>query len=107
MQEKASTLPPGWLATTGDEAVALLAELKRELSSTHPLHGLDIEATARASYSDDVLFKRLDMQDAWYVVHLTWERDRETTPSFPTVDYEGSFVDFVSWAHFFDPDSLE
>jgi hypothetical protein len=55
------------------------AELSREVSRGHALHGLRTRAVARAEHCDDVAF---EVEGAGlFVVHLTWRP--ETDPRWP------------------------
>ncbi|HYE47337.1 MAG TPA: hypothetical protein VEA44_16350 [Caulobacter sp.] len=71
-----------------DEQQGLEAELLRELSSDHVLHGHRITALARRWRRDDVLFRLDDGRFAQ--VHLTWRYEsRSNWPSteiYPTFD---------------------
>lgn len=87
-----------------DESEKLLAELHRELPTSHLLSGVHATAIGRRQDCDDVAFA-LD-SDRIAVVHLTWARKRETDPSVPwTVVYESAVAfslsvaeDHAEWA---------
>lgn len=70
-----------WTQVTGEVAVALESELKRELPSGHALEGRAVRAVARRGDRDDVAYE-LDGHQLC-VVHLTYqvETDRRW-PSF-------------------------
>ena len=67
-----------WEQLPPDRAAALEAELQRELSPGHPLHGVTLSALACSHRADDVLF-RLD-DDRVADVHLTLSRKTERPP---------------------------
>ena len=72
------------------ERTALLVELRRELDSTHPLHGLVATPIGRRQDNDDVLFSLADGRVG--VVHLTWAGKPDTSPFPLTVLYESAAV---------------
>lgn len=59
----------------GARALQLSAELKREVSAQHPLHGLDAKALAVRIDRDDVLFWIERDSDPLAVVHLSWKHE--------------------------------
>lgn len=61
-----------------DEAEQLRAELLRELSPGHKLHGLDPRVIARAIPQDDVVVETAAGDVA--LVHLTWTGKAESPP---------------------------
>jgi hypothetical protein len=72
-----------WVAVAPDRATAFEAEIQRELSAEHPLHGVTLSALACSHRADDVLFR---MDDGRVVdVHLTWSR-RTESPPWPSHD---------------------
>ena len=70
-----------WVAVA--DGGALVAELKRELTSGHVLRGQAVRAVARRVDDDDVLFAVGDPPSMLAVVHLTWSGRREPKPEFP------------------------
>ena len=84
-------LPAGWLELDADESASLRAELLRELPASHELKGLALEAVARRSGQDDVLF-RSDTGGV-FCVHLTWSV--ESDPEWPWTESYRDLDDFV------------
>lgn len=72
------------------ERAALLAELRRELDSTHPLYHVVVTPIGRRRDNDDVLFFLVDGRVG--VVHLTWSGKADTAPFPLTVLYESAAV---------------
>jgi hypothetical protein len=68
------------------------AELARELSPEHPLHGEKVTAVAARSDRDDVLFEVAGHGVA--VVHLTWSGCPERSPEWPTTRWFASLDDW-------------
>jgi hypothetical protein len=69
--------PPEWQQVVDRaEQAELAAELGRETSLGHDLHGLTVRAIARNQGSDDVLFFLPD--DRVADVHLTWSHETGT-----------------------------
>jgi hypothetical protein len=64
-------------------AAELEAELRREVSEGHPLHGYSPSAVARRSDCDDVLFRLDGLEPRYAVVHLTWRGEPEPTNHWP------------------------
>ena len=58
---------------------AMVAELERELSRDHPLHGLAVSPVAKCGHCDDVAYQLTD--GTFVLVHLTWTRKEERSPS--------------------------
>ena len=71
-------LEPWYPIDREEERGALLAELQREIDSTHSLRGLAAAAVARRRDNDDVLFALADGRLA--VVHLTWRGGQDRSP---------------------------
>jgi hypothetical protein len=83
--------PSGWRALGEGEAAATFeAELRRELSSDHALHGLPASLLARRDDRDDFLFSLNDARVAQ--VHLTWRQ--EHTGEWPKARI---FRDLLEW----------
>jgi hypothetical protein len=85
-------LPRGWVAVSPEHASKLEAELRRELTRSHPLRGLDLRAIARRDGRDDVLFRAPGTDLTVYAVHLTW--NVETDPTWPHTIRYASLDDF-------------
>jgi hypothetical protein len=77
-------LPSHWRDVSGTPEVGdgLAAELGRELSVGHVLAGRHTTVLARCDMCDDVLIPVAD--DAYAVVHLTWQRGSH--PNWPSVE---------------------
>ena len=54
--------------------VALLSELKKELSVSHNLYNVDLVVLAKCEANDDVLFTD---GSSYYIIHLTWSGKTE------------------------------
>ena len=52
--------------------------LRSEVDKGHELHGVEVTAIARSTYTDDVLYQLEDGRVA--EVHLTWSGHRERPP---------------------------
>ena len=77
-----ATWPTPWREVTDpEEALRLVAELRREVPEGHAMHGRAAYAFARREDCDDVLYAFED--GAVAQVHLTWSG--ETNPWFPQV----------------------
>jgi len=76
-----------WEQLPPDRAAAFEAELQRELSPGHPLHGVTLAALACSHRADDVLFRLDDERVA--DVHLTLSRKTERPP-WPSHDIYAS-----------------
>ncbi len=70
----------------GEEAERLRAELLREVSPDHPLHGLDLRVIARGIPQDEVLVETADERVA--LVHMTWS-GRADSPPWPMTTFLG------------------
>ena len=91
-------LPMGWYYPDSAIAADLHAELQRELPLGHLLTGLDVETFAwRRGGTDDVLFRHKREPDRFTVIHLSWLGRTEINAQHPTVEFDGSFPDFVAW----------
>jgi hypothetical protein len=94
-RDTAELLPDGWHALAPDHAAALVARLTWEISKDHALAGVAVEAVAVRGGNDDVLFRHLEQGWRLTVVHLTWSSRPETTPHFPSVEFDGTFAEFL------------
>ena len=89
-------LPTGWYYPTEGEARGLHAELQRELPPCHLLFGRSVETFAYRRDQDDVLFRHLDEQNRFTVIHLSWIRKREINAAHPSVCFDGPFETFFA-----------
>lgn len=62
-----------------EQRESLSAELAKELSVGHVLHGSAFSIVARSNANDDILIK-VDDDGTWALVHLTWRGSRERPP---------------------------
>ena len=91
-------LEPGHGGSETPGIPGLEQELSREVGAGHSLYHFRTEAVARRSDSDDVLFRILgaDGETVGFAeVHLTWSRNRETSPDFPSTRWFATFEDWV------------
>ena len=79
------------------QAEDLQAELAKELSSGHLLHGLALRVIARALPQDDVVVQSADGTVA--LVHLTWSGQTESAP-WPTTEVLRSAEHFEQTTEF-------
>ena len=89
-------LPKGWFCPDTDETHSLHAELQRELPSGHILYGVPVITFATRRGIDDVLFRHRDEPDRFTVVHLSWLGRTEINARHPTVEFDGSFSEFLA-----------
>lgn len=75
-----------------DDRSGVEQELARELPAGHVLAGKTVRAVARRDDRDDVLFEVAGMEYA--VVHLTWRRQRETDPRWPSTELYATLEDW-------------
>jgi hypothetical protein len=89
-------LEPWWSTECQDEQfhAGFKRELEGELSSEHPLHGIETRLIARGN-ADDALFELLDGTGRYAVVHLTWARHPEPLP-WPATELYNSLTSFVN-----------
>jgi len=88
-------LPEGWQRPDAAVGQSLGAELQRELPQGHLLFGVPVEAFG---YSlDDVLFRHRDKSDRFTIVHLTWVGHTEINAQHPTVEFDGTFAEFLAY----------
>lgn len=73
------------------------AELQRELPPGHLLHGVPVENFAWSRGSDDVLFRHLNEPDHFTIIHLSWLGRTEINAQHPTVEFDGSFAEFLAY----------
>jgi hypothetical protein len=89
-------LPDGWFWPDADEAQGLHAELQRELPPGHLLFGVPVVTFATRRGIDDVLFRHRQEPDRFTVIHLSWLGRTEIDAQHPTVEFDGSFAEFLS-----------
>jgi hypothetical protein len=94
-------LPKTWTKVGCFQAVRLHAELKRELSSLHPLFGVKAICIARREGRDDFLFSLQSHSKRVAVVHFTWSKEK--TADFPWTTFFNSAEDFIAnWHRIFE-----
>ena len=89
-------LPQGWEYLESEEAAGRLAELKRELPPNHQLFGIEVETFAARIGDDDTLFRHVNCEDRYTVVHLTWLGREEINAQHPTIDFDGTLAEFLT-----------
>ena len=79
-------------------AEALLAELGRELTPGHPLHGREVRVVAEALPQDEIV---VAAGEHVALVHLTWSAREEATPWPATefVEAADAFADLVEYRY--------
>ena len=90
------SLPEGWIYPDAEEAQRLFSELQRELPPGHLLDGVAVNVFASADGIDDVLFRHRDHPDRFTVIHLSWLGRTEINAQHPTVEFDGSFAEFLT-----------
>jgi hypothetical protein len=88
-------LPEGWCELDPGHATGLVKRLAFEIASGHILAGIALQAVAVRAANDDVLYRHVADHARFTVVHLTWASQRETTPHFPAIEFDGSFAAFL------------
>jgi hypothetical protein len=86
-------LPDSWHLMRWDEREDVLAELQREISTGHVLHGQRMTPLARHSGHDQVLVRTIDAVAPLYVVYLTWQI--KSDPAWPRVQAFSNLSEFV------------
>ncbi|MGH7281569.1 MAG: hypothetical protein ACRELY_08615 [Polyangiaceae bacterium] len=81
-----------WKSVLAERKAGLERELARELSPEHTLAGHTVHAIAARCDCDDVLFEVPGI--GYAVVHLSWPREREHSPNYPTTHFFSSFEDW-------------
>lgn len=90
-----SALPQGWSPLGQEHKAGFARRLEGEVSREHRLSGVPVEAVATRDANDDVLYRHIGEPERFTVVHLTWAGRRETTPCFPSVEFDGTFAEFL------------
>jgi hypothetical protein len=83
-------VPDGWSLIDRDDRIRILAELRREISPGHALHGKRLLPLARRADRDDVLLQELSQDGPLWLVHLTWRPESDprwpVARSFPSLE---------------------
>ncbi len=89
-------LEPWWSTECQDEKfhAGFKRELEAELSSEHPLHGIETRLIARGN-GDDALFELLDGTGRYAGGSLTWAHHPEPLP-WPATELYNSLTSFVN-----------
>lgn len=88
-------LPEGWEYPDAEAGAGLHDELQRELPHGHLLYGVAVETFAAAIGNDDVLFRHMNQQDRFTVIHLTWIGKTEINAQHPAVEFDGTYAEFL------------
>ena len=100
MKLEAQDLAEGWRVLSPEEREFIQREYELELPiespQIHPLAGILVRVIADCAGNDDVLVQHLSELDLFSVVHLTWRMAQEV-PNHPTLEFTGSFAEFVAW----------
>ena len=78
---------------------SLYEELERELPPGHILYDVPVETFATRRGIDDVLFRHHGQSDRFTVIHLSWLGRTEINAQHPTVEFDGSYSEFIAWEH--------
>ncbi len=89
-------LPDGYYYPDNIGAANLHAELQRELPPGHVLFGVPVEVFAARKGTDDVLFCHHDKPQRFTVIHLSWIGETEINANHPTVEFDGTFAEFLA-----------
>jgi hypothetical protein len=68
-----------WYETDQD----LTQQLKLEIASNHDLADKKVKTLAIRDDNDDVLYKILDEDSTYAIVHLTWKQSKHTNTMWP------------------------
>lgn len=68
-----------WYETNQD----LTQQLKIEIAANHILADKKVKTMARRDDNDDVLYKILDKDFSYAIVHLTWKQTKHNDPKWP------------------------
>ena len=66
-----------------------------ELPAGHILYDVPVTTFATRRGIDDVLFRHRDEPDRFTVIHLSWLGRTEINAQHPTVEFDGSFFEFL------------
>jgi hypothetical protein len=87
-------LPEEWISVRGDDALGLVAELRREMPKGHALFDRKLYPLGRHRSRDDVLLRTVGADAKLWVVHLTWRT--ETDPRWPCARSFENVQEFVA-----------
>lgn len=91
-------LPEGWYISGSEEEDRLNHELQKELPPGHILYKKPVKVIAhRDGASDDILCQHQSDLRKFTVIHLSWSMKEEINSSFPTVEVNGTFENFVEY----------
>jgi hypothetical protein len=89
-------LAEGWYYPDIAEAESLHAELQRELPPGHLLFGVPVTTFAARNGTDDTLFRHHGEPERFTMIHLTWLGKTEINSEHPTVEFDGTFAEFIA-----------
>jgi hypothetical protein len=89
-------LPANWFWPTTGEAQNFHYELQKELPRGHILYGVPVVTFATRRGIDDVLFRHQHEPNRFTVVHLSWLGRTEVNAQHPSVEFDGSFSEFLA-----------
>jgi hypothetical protein len=89
-------LPLGWIYPDEDEARSLYIELQKELPPGHLLYQVPVETYAMRDGNDDTLFRHLNDPERFTIIHLSWLGRTEINAQHPTVEFDGTFAEFLA-----------
>lgn len=96
--KKEIKLPEWWYFANKNEAKILHEELQKELPEKHILFGENLQVFAhRDGATDDILCFYKENPQKFVVIHLTWSWHREFYDDFPTIEFHGSFEEFLKY----------
>ncbi|MDD1794428.1 hypothetical protein LRP50_14940 [Enterovibrio sp. ZSDZ42] len=91
-------LPHDWFHADSEDKEMYGKELNLEMLSGHFLFSKNIEVYAhRNDATDDILCRHIDAEDLYTVVHLTWSMRPEIDNKHPTVEFHGSYDEFLQY----------
>lgn len=97
ISSKLLALPESWFyPEDSDIGANLHTELQRELPRGHLLYDRAVDVFAYRRGSDDVLFRHQDQRSRFTVIHLSWLGKEELNAQHPTVEFDGTFEEFVA-----------
>jgi hypothetical protein len=88
-------LPEGWCTVDATPAAGPGDRLQLEILGEHLLSGVAVEAVARGMSNDDGLYRHVSDPARFSLVHLTWGSRRESTPHFPSAEFDPTLVEFL------------
>jgi len=91
------SLPEGWFYPEEPSITeGLHAELQLEVPPGHLLFGRAVEIFAYRHGSDDVLLRHRDQPERFTTIHLSWSQKQEINEQHPTVEFDGTFAEFLA-----------